>query len=87
MDWRFINSNTLKEHDTGYIIRLLGGLGFTQKKLSPKHPQAWCSCSKHSCFDVGWTTLPNSVTIKKRKQKRFNSLILVYKFEILVWLR
>ncbi|MFT5420971.1 MAG: hypothetical protein ACI9D5_001724 [Candidatus Endobugula sp.] len=38
MDWRFIDSNTLEEHKTGYIIRLLGGTWFHPKEIKPEAP-------------------------------------------------
>jgi hypothetical protein len=38
MDWRFIDSNTLEEHDIGYIIRLLGGTCYHPKEIKPEAP-------------------------------------------------
>ena len=39
MDWRFINSNTLEESQTGYTIRLVSGTWFHPKEISPVCPK------------------------------------------------
>ncbi|MFT7389476.1 MAG: hypothetical protein ACI8VC_002743 [Candidatus Endobugula sp.] len=35
MDWRFIDNDTLQEHETGYVIRLLSGTWFNPKEMRP----------------------------------------------------
>ena len=39
MDWRFIDSNTLEEYNTGYVIKLLGGTWFNPKEIKPIAPK------------------------------------------------
>lgn len=38
MDWRFVDSNTLEEQKTGYMIFLLGGTWFHPKEIKPVAP-------------------------------------------------
>jgi hypothetical protein len=35
MDWRFIDNDTLQEHETGYVMRLLSGTWFNPKEMRP----------------------------------------------------
>lgn len=35
MDWRFINNDTLQEHETGYVIQLISGTWFNPKEVRP----------------------------------------------------
>ena len=35
MDWRFIDNDTLQEHDTGYVIQLVSGTWFNPKEIRP----------------------------------------------------
>lgn len=39
MDWRFVDSNTLEEKKTGYIIQLIGGTWFQPKEIKPIAPK------------------------------------------------
>jgi len=35
MDWRFIDNDTLQEHETGYVIQLLSGTWFNPNEIRP----------------------------------------------------
>ncbi|MFT6101868.1 MAG: hypothetical protein ACJATV_000363 [Granulosicoccus sp.] len=35
MDWRFIDNDTLQEHDTDYVIQLVSGTWFNPKEIRP----------------------------------------------------
>ena len=39
MDWRFIDTNTLEEFNTGYVIRLHSGTWFHPKEIQPTAPK------------------------------------------------
>jgi hypothetical protein len=39
MDWRFVDSNSIEEQETGYMIFLLGGTWFHPKEIKPVAPK------------------------------------------------
>lgn len=39
MDWRFVDSNTMEEQQSGYMIFLLGGTWFNPKEIKPIAPK------------------------------------------------
>jgi hypothetical protein len=39
MDWRFVDSNTIEETKTGYVIFLLDGTWFHPKEIKPIAPK------------------------------------------------
>ena len=69
MDWRFVDSNTLEEQQTGYMIFLLGGTWFHPKEIKPVAPKSMSFLKQAQLLRCGLEYVGDLCQQKKQKQK------------------